>query len=227
MLSSKGKIVACIAPHPDDETLGCGGTLLKHIANGDIVHWIIVTEINAEIGFSPQRVESRRLEIQQVAQAFGFSDIHQLGFPTMRLDRILMLDLVSAIGHVVKSIGAEILYVPYRNDAHSDHAVVFDASVACAKSFRYPSVKSVLAYETLSETEFGLKPEDTGFRPNLFVGIDGYLERKIQIMRMFAGEMADFPFPRSDVTLRALAQLRGSQTGTLAAEAFMLLKEIR
>jgi LmbE family N-acetylglucosaminyl deacetylase len=227
MMPHKSKVVACVAPHPDDETLGCGGTLLKHFEDGDAVHWIIATDINAEIGFTPQQVDIRALEIQKVSKAYSFAGIHQLHFPTMRLDQIPMLDIVSAMGQVIRNIGVEVLYVPYRNDAHSDHAVVFDAAIACARSFRYPSVKSIIAYETLSETEFGLKPEDAGFRPNLFVGVDNYIERKIDIMRLYAGEMAEFPFPRSEVTIRALAQLRGSQAGTSAAEAFMLLKEIR
>lgn len=227
MLSSEKKIVACIAPHPDDETLGCGGALLKHISNGDAIHWIIATDISIDIGFSQERVASREKEIANVARAYNFTAIHRLGFQTMRLDTLPMLDLVGAISHIVKSIQADILYVPFRNDAHSDHAAVFDASVACAKTFRYPSVRSVLAYETLSETEFGLKPEDSGFRPNVFIDISKHIDRKIDIMKMYAGEMADFPFPRSEVTLRALSQLRGSQSGTLAAEAFMLLKEIR
>lgn len=227
MSSSESKIVVCIAPHPDDETLGCGGALLRHIESGDSVHWIIATNISTEIGFTQSRVDSRDQEIDDVAQTYGFKAVHRLGFPTMRLDCLPKLDLVGAIGQIVKSIQAEVLYVPFRNDAHSDHAAVFDASVACAKTFRYPSVKSVLAYETLSETEFGLKPEDSGFRPNIFIDISNYLDRKIEIMQMYAGEMADFPFPRSEVMLRALSQLRGSQSGAQAAEAFMLLKEIR
>lgn len=227
MQLDKYRTVACIAPHPDDETLGCGGALLRHIQNGDSVHWIVVTEINAAIGFSQDRVLSRASEIQNVAAVYGFSGVHCLGFPTMRLDQLPLLDVIGAIGNVIKSISAEIIYLPFRNDAHTDHAVVFDAGISCAKSFRYPSVKSVLAYETLSETEFGLKPEDTGFRPNVFINIEKYLERKIEIMRMYEGEMAPFPFPRSEIAIRALSQLRGSQCGQMAAESFMLLKEIR
>ena len=116
--------------------------------------------------------------------------------------------------------------MPYRNDAHSDHAAVFDAAVACAKTFRYPSVRSVRVYETLSETEFGIRSDDPGFRPNLFIDISPFLEQKLKIMNIYASEMAEFPFPRSDTAIRAQASVRGSQSGVLAAEAFMLLKEI-
>lgn len=221
------RTILCIAPHPDDETLGCGGTLLRHIADGDAVHWLVVTEISEAIGFSAERVASRAAEIEAVAKAYGFAGVHQCGLPSMRLETLPMLDVIGAIGRIVSQLQASALYVPYRNDAHSDHAVVYDAAVACAKTFRYPYVRSVYAYETVSETEFGMKPEDPGFRPNLFVDIAEHLDRKVSIMEMFEGEMGAFPFPRSETCMRALAQLRGSQSGRMAAEAFMIVKEIR
>lgn len=221
------KKILTIAPHPDDETRGCGGTLLRHLAAGDEVHWLIVTSITTSIGFSAERVASRDREIEVVAQTYGFHSTRKLDLPTMRLDQVPKLDLVSAISEVVRDIQPDTLLIPYRNDAHSDHTAVYDAASACSKSFRYPSVKAVYAYETLSETEFGLKPEDPGFRPNLLVDISTQLDQKIEIMSLFAGEMESFPFPRSEVCIRALAQLRGSQAGTMAAEAFMIMKEIR
>lgn len=226
MFNPNAKVVAVVAPHPDDETLGCGGTLLKHIACGDSVHWIIFTSISTALGFTEERVRARQDEIRRVADSYCFAGTHCLDFPTMQLDRVPKSDLVGALGAIVKQLGVHTLYVPYRNDAHSDHASVFDACAACTKTFRYPSVRSVRAYETLSETEFGVKPEDPGFRPNLLVDVSNFLERKLEIMSIFASEMAPFPFPRSDVALRAQAQLRGIQCGATAAEAFMLLKEI-
>lgn len=220
------KVVAVVAPHPDDETLGCGATLLKHVANKDQVHWIIFTGISTENGFTAERVRSRDEEIHRVADAYGFAGVHRLDFPTMQLDQVPKADLVGSLSTVIRQIKAHTLYVPYRNDAHSDHAAVFDACAACTKTFRYPSIRSVRAYETLSETEYGVKPEDPGFRPNLFIDTSDFIDRKLEIMNIYASEVAPFPFPRSDIALRALAQLRGSQCGALAAEAFMLLKEI-
>lgn len=226
MSSPDAKVVLVVAPHPDDETLGCGGTLLKHVARGDRVHWVVFTSISTEQGFTKERVLARDNEIRRVAKSFGFAGTHLLNFPTMQLDRVPKVDLVGALGAVVKQLGVHTLYVPYRNDAHSDHAAVFDACASCTKTFRYPSVRSVRAYETLSETEYGMKPEDPGFRPNLFVDIAEFMDQKLEIMSIYASEMAAFPFPRSDVALQAQAQLRGTQCGTAAAEAFMLLKEI-
>jgi LmbE family N-acetylglucosaminyl deacetylase len=219
--------VLVVAPHPDDESLGCGGTLQRHIAEGDNVHWIIVTTMTVSLGFSEDQIATRNAEIDTVASAYGFSEVHRIGLPTTRLDTLAVGDLVSAINNVFQAIRPNTVYLPYRNDAHSDHAAVFDATISCCKSFRHPSVKRVYAYETLSETEFGLRPDDPGFRPNLFIDISDRLERKIQILNLYAGEMGTFPFPRSEECVRAQAMLRGSQVGAHAAEAFMVLKEIR
>jgi N-acetylglucosamine malate deacetylase 1 len=226
MSISEPKVVAVVAPHPDDETLGCGGTLLKHVARGDIVHWIVFTSISPSLGFTEEQVRLRDEEIRRVAAAYCFVGTHRLDFPAMMLDCVPKADMVSALGAVVRQLGVQTLYVPYRNDAHSDHAAVFDVCVACTKTFRYPTVRSVRAYETLSETEYGVRPEDPGFRPNLFVEVSDFLDRKLEIMSIYLSEMAPFPFPRSAVALRAQAQLRGSQCRATAAEAFMLLKEI-
>lgn len=221
------EIVLCIAPHPDDETLGCGGTLLRHIHEGAAVHWLIMTSAEALPGITPTRLAAREREIDEVARAYGFAGVHRKRFPTTRLDTVPKGDLVDAVSQVVREVQPGTLYIPYRNDAHSDHAAVFDASAACTKSFRYPSIRRTCVYETLSETEFGLRTDDPGFRPNLFVDTSAWIDRKVEIMKMFDGEMGAFPFPRSETCLRAQAALRGSQAGVHAAEAFMLLKEIR
>lgn len=220
-------VVLVVAPHPDDESLGCGGTLLRHIDEGDSVHWLIVTEMKVTQGFAPDRIVARSAEIEVVASNYRFAGVHHAGLPTTRLDTLPLGDLIGVIGKVFAAIRPHTVYVPYRNDVHSDHAAVFDATASCCKTFRYPSVKRVYAYETLSETEFGLRPGDAGFRPNMFVDIGDRLERKLQILSLYSGEIGAFPFPRSEECVRAQAALRGSQAGAFAAEAFMVLKEIR
>lgn len=220
-------VILVVAPHPDDESLGCGGTLLRHVDEGDSVHWLIVTTMTTSQGFSAERIATRNMEIDMVASTYRFAGVHRSGLPTTRLDTLPMGDLVGLIGNIFKDVRPDTVYLPYRNDAHSDHAVVFDATISCCKSFRHPSVKRVYAYETLSETEFGLRPDDPGFRPNLFIDIGDRLERKLQILNLYAGEMNSFPFPRSEECVRAQAALRGSKAGLRAAEAFMVLKEVR
>lgn len=104
--------VLVIAPHPDDETLGCGGTLLRHIANGDTVHWLIVTDMQTEYGFSEAQVNRRQTEIRNVAAAFSFSKVYNLGFPPTKLDTLPICDLVSSIGWVIKDIFPTIVISP-------------------------------------------------------------------------------------------------------------------
>lgn len=212
------------APHPDDETLGCGGTLLKLARRGAKIHWLIFTAMTAETGFSPERIRAREAEIARVAEAYGFAGIHKLGFPTTKLDTLSMREMVGAVDVVVKAVRPELMFLPFPGDVHSDHEVVFRALSACTKSFNHPSVCRVLAYEALSETDFGINPA-LAFRPNSFSDISAELEEKLRIMGFFAGETGAFPFPRSAEALRALAAVRGVVAGCAAAEAFMVLKE--
>ena len=111
-------------------------------------------------------------------------------------------------------------------DAERCAHLVFDAAVSCLKWFRLASVRRILAYETLSETEFGINPDSLGFRPNVFMDVHAHLSEKSEILGIFADEIRAFPFPRSIDAVRALALLRGATAGCGAAEAFMLLKEI-
>ena len=199
--------------------------MLRHAEQEDTVHWLIVTHITEELGFEAERIEKREREIGQVAAHYGIEPPINLEFPTTRLDAQPMSRLVDAIGGVFQEVKPEVIYVPYRSDIHTDHAVVFDAVMSCTKWFRYPSVQRVLAYETLSETEFALDPDVSGFQPNVFIDITGNVEDKIGIMRIYESEIGEHPFPRSASAIRARATLRGSTAGFNAAEAFMLLKE--
>jgi len=217
--------VLVVAPHPDDETLGCGGTLLRHAASGDSVHWLIFTTINEEAGYTPERIEQRANEINEVASNYHFETATQLDFVTTRLDTYPKSDLVMAVSDVVSNIKPNTIYLPYRNDVHSDHQAVFDAVASCTKSFRYPSVRQVRAYETLSETEFSIQPNDTGFKPNLWIEIGKFVDQKIEIMKIYKGEMGEHPFPRSEKNIRALATFRGATAGVEYAEAFVSLIE--
>ena len=216
--------VLVVAPHPDDETLGCGGTLLRHKKEGDQIHWLIATEMTAGCGFSAQAIRTRQGEIEKVSRAYPFDSIHTLPFPSTRLDTLPLSDMIQKIGEVLQRLEPDILYLPYREDAHSDHRIVFDAATACTKWFRFPFIKRVLAYETISETDFNLKPQ-TAFSPNSFVDISSFVGKKLEIMKIYASEVGEFPFPRSERIIKNLAELRGSAAGFHAAEAFWLLKE--
>ena len=220
--------VLAIAVHPDDETLGCGGTLLKHKAHGDEIYWLIVTSIkgyeNWDLGFSEEQIRKREREIEKVSQVYKFNRVFELEFPTMRLDEVSMSELISKISNVFKEIKPNVIYLPFKNDVHSDHRKVFEAVYSCTKIFRYPFIKKILMMETLSETDFA--DITNSFIPNVFVDISKFLNKKLKIMKIYESEIGKHPFPRSLETMEALAKVRGAQAGYKYAESFMLLKEI-
>ena len=219
--------ILVVAPHPDDETLGCGGTLLRHRAEGDDIHWLIVTAMVAEAGYTPAQIAAREKEISAVGEAYGFSSVTQLGLPATRLDNLPMGTIVAEIGKAFDVIAPDTVYLPFPGDVHSDHRQTFDATAACCKWFRCPSIRRIIACEIPSETDFGLDPGRQPFRPNLFVDVSDWLDDKIRIMNTYNGEMREFPFPRSEQAIRALARRRGAQAACASAEAFMILKEMR
>lgn len=220
-----GKVVV-IAAHPDDETLGAGGALLKHKANGDQIYWIIVTHIFESQGFKKEQIAKREAEIEEVSRLFGFDGVYNLKYPTMSLHSGSLLTLVPDLSKVIREIEPDTMYCLNRTDAHSDHRVLFDAAMACTKSFRYPYLKKVLLYECISETEFAPAIPERVFQPNYFVDISGYLNKKLEIMTRFESEVGEHPFPRSLRNIEALATFRGATAGVDHAEAFQLVKMI-
>ena len=213
-----------IAPHPDDEVLGVGGTILRRKSEGAKVAWLIVTGMCSDEVWGRDRIEKRANEVQQISDLLSFDSVFQLNFPATQLDKISTNELVAAISSVFKAFQPQEIFVPHPSDIHSDHRITFDAVASCTKWFRYPSVKRILAYETLSETDFSLGVTQA-FRPNVFINIESQLEGKLQAMDVYASELGDFPFPRSREAIRSLAAVRGVASGYEAAEAFELLRE--
>lgn len=213
-----------IAPHPDDEVLGVGGTLLRRKAEGAKLAWLIVTTISVKSDWDEGKVKQRADEIHRVTELFGFDEVFALNFPTTQLDHLPMSDLIVEVSNAFRSFEPEEVFVPHPSDVHTDHRITADAVASCTKWFRYPTIKRVLAYETLSETDFALGTEQ-GFRPNVFIDIALFLEDKLRAMDIYASELGAFPFPRCHQAIRALATLRGAASGFMAAEAFELLRE--
>ncbi|BBN80416.1 GlcNAc-PI de-N-acetylase [Pseudoalteromonas sp. A25] len=219
--------VLVVAVHPDDETLGAGGALLKHKSFGDEIHWMIVTDVKVEEGFKKEAVEKRESEMEEVSTMYGFDSVHRLGLSTMRVDEYAMSELIGKVSQVVNAVKPSVIYMPFKSDVHSDHRVIFDAVYSCTKSFRYPFIKRVLMMETLSETEFAPSVKEDSFIPNVFIDITEFMARKQSIMKVFKSEMGPHPFPRSERNIEALATYRGATAGCEYAESFMLLKEIK
>lgn len=220
------KKIIVVSAHPDDETLGAGGTILKHVNKGDKVYWLIVTNVFENQGFSKERVESRQEEIKEVEKQLGITKTFFLDYPTMTLSSSSLLKMVPEISSIFTEVEPEVIYCLNRSDAHSDHRVIFDAVMACTKSFRYPFIKKILMYECISETEFAPALVEKLFLPNYFVDITDYIDQKLEIMKVFESEIAEHPFPRSLENIKALAHFRGASVGVKYAESFQLLKYI-
>jgi N-acetylglucosamine malate deacetylase 1 len=216
--------ILVIAPHPDDETLGCGGTLFKHLQDADELHWAIITSISEENGWSSEAKERRISEIDVVAKKYRFSSVHNLSLPSTQLDNLPLTNLIGKIKEVYEQVEPEIIFMPFISDVHTDHQITARALQSTFKWFRYPYIKKILMYETPSETEFNFI-EKNSFKPNVFVNISKHLSDKLETMKIYESEIGDFPFPRSEKTITALASFRGSQSGYEAAEAFELVYE--
>lgn len=216
--------VLVVTPHPDDETLGCGGTLLALKNKGYKVNWLIVTEIFEEYGFSKEKIKSRNHEINRVTDKYDFDKVIKMGIPTSKVDEISKGKLVEKISNVFNEIKPNIIFVPYYNDVHTDHKAIAEATISCTKWFRHNCIEKVLYYETLSETDFNIDSTTTKFNPNVYIDISEYLDDKLSIMKIYESEMGKFPFPRSEKAIKSLAYLRGSQCGVEAAESFQLLR---
>jgi len=218
--------VLFIAVHPDDETIGCGGTILKHKLLGNEIFWLIITNVDAEHGWNSNIVTERQKDITTVAEMYGFDQCIKLDFPTMYLDTVPYSVLITKISAVISEIKPSIIYLPNSNDIHTDHQITFKAAYSCTKNFRYPFIKKILMYETLSETEFAPPLIENVFIPNSYTDISDFLEKKIEIFEVYKSEVMGDYLPRSIETIKALSKVRGSRIGKKYAEAFATLLDI-
>lgn len=221
--------VLCIAVHADDETLGCGGTILRHKAEGDEIHWLLLTgpTENHPSNFKQELIDRRSKMVEDVAKAYEYDSLDYLALPTQLLHALDLRDIIKKISDVIKRIQPNIIYTMFADDVHSDHRVAFDAIYSCTKSFRYPFIEKIYMMETLSETEFALATSARTFLPNVYVDITNYIDKKLEIMLIYSTEMMEEPYPRSLSSIKALARVRGSRAGVMYAEAFQLLYEKR
>ena len=216
------KKIIVIAPHPDDETLGCGGTLLKHLYNNDNIYWIIVTSMHTKDGWSREKIETRNKEILSVAKKYEFKKIFNLEYSPGKIGEIDTASIIDKFRKIYKEIKPHLIYSPYINDVHSDHQIIAKAAVSSIKNFRSPSIEKVMFYETISETNFNFGIP-YNFNPNLFVDISNFLRKKINIVGIYKSEIKKHPFARSKESLTAKAVLNGGIIGVKYAEAFEII----
>ena len=214
-----------IAPHPDDEVLGCGGTIARLADAGATVHVAIVTR-----GTPPlySDADSAR-DCEQARTAhdiLGVSETHFFRFPAARLDTVPHAELNAALGQLMAKIMPDTLLLPFAGDIHLDHQLIFASSLVAARPNRATYPTRLYAYETLSETNWNAPYLTPSFVPTLFVDISHTLQRKLDAMRALTSQLKPFPNERSLEALEALARLRGATVHRPAAEAFVIIREV-
>ena len=223
------KNILIIAPHADDEVLGCGATMAKEIAGGNNVYVLICT--NAHLGapelFSEELIKQVRQEAVMAHQLLGVKETVFLDFPAPALDQYPRFKMTNEISSVIRKYDVDTVYIPHRGDCHKDHAIVHDCAMVACRPLANCKVKHVYAYEVLSETEWGEPIAADLFVPVKYVTFSvNEFQKKIAAMNCFKSQLYPFPASRSLDAIEHLGGYRGCTVSAMRAEAFEVLRDI-
>lgn len=220
--------VLVVAAHPDDEVLGCGGTVARHAQSGDEVHVLILAEGVTSRDSTRNRAQ-RSEELSQLAQVardanhvLGVASVTLEAFPDNRMDSVDRLDVIKSIERMIDKHRPTLIYTHHAGDVNIDHRCIHDAVVAAARPLPSHCVKQLLFFEIASSTEWQVPGAAPPFLPNWYVNIDATLALKLKAMQVYGSELRTWPHPRSLTALEHQARWRGASVGCEAAEAFML-----
>lgn len=212
-----------IAPHMDDEVLGLGATIARHVDRGDEVHVCCVAHRVYEHRYDEARNRFEMACAQRARVTLGYASIRFLGLPDERLDACLQ-DTIVPLEACVREVEPDIVYVNHRGDNNQDHQAVFRAAMVVLRPAANLGVLTVISYETPSSTDQAPGVVEGAFLPNMYVNVSAFMERKIEALRCYETEVRKFPHPRSEEAVKLLAQRRGVESGFEAAEAFVILR---
>jgi LmbE family N-acetylglucosaminyl deacetylase len=216
------KKILVIAPHADDEVLGCGATIAKLASLGNEIHILVAT--NAHIGApeiaSAKGIERVRNEALEAHKILGVKETHFEDFPAPALNAYPEFKISVAIAKLLEKIKPDILFLPHPGDLHQDHKAIYRAALVAARPQGNYSIKEIYCYETLSETEWAPYQGDNFFKPNYFIDVTNFIEKKLEAMKCFNSQLKVFPHSRSIETIMALSTLRGNTVGVKNAESF-------
>jgi LmbE family N-acetylglucosaminyl deacetylase len=217
--------VAVIAAHPDDELLGAGGTLARHVLAGDEVHAIVVAD-GAGSRYPAELVSTLEKQARRAAEVIGFTSLRFLSLPDQRLDTVPLIELTQRLEGVLDEIGPGAVYTHFPEDVNADHGAVARCAWTACRPYARPEVRKFAVFETPSSTEWAWPMPGTDFRPSLYVDVTDTLEVKVAAMECYETELRDYPHPRSSRALRERAAYWGSHIGRPAAEPFVVLREV-
>ncbi len=221
------KSIVCVVAHPDDEALGVGGTIIKHIQNGDEVN-IIICSVGEESKVSNDINPSRRLKSAKEWSKFVGSTIYRIfDYPDQKLDTIPKLEIIKLLEKAFKSLVPDIVYTHHEGDINHDHQIVNHAVLTALRPMGSNKIKAeIRTFETVSSTDQSPYTDRYIFKPNLYINIDDVWGGKIKALELYKSELVSFPHPRSIKSLEALAIKRGMESGLKRAEAFCIIKKI-
>jgi LmbE family N-acetylglucosaminyl deacetylase len=224
--------VLVVAAHPDDEILGCGGTMTRLSREGHDVYIAILAEGMSSRSehredADPQQMKHLHARAQQAADKVGGKELVLCKLPDNRLDTVPLLDVVKIVEGLVARFRPEVIYTHHPGDLNVDHGVVHRAVLTATRPMAGQGVRDVYAFEVPSSTEWAFQRLEPSFRPNVFVDVTESLETKIAALACYDTETRAFPHPRSPEALRAIATRWGSVVGLPAVEAFELIRSVR
>lgn len=217
--------VLVVAPHPDDEILGAGGTMAKLADAGREVHVCIVTR-GKPPAFSEKMIATTRDEAARAHAHIGVSHVHWMDHTAADLDSLPHKDLNASLGALIKEVDPSVLILPHVGDIHLDHQLIFLSGLVGARPHQAEFPHTVLAYETLSETNWNAPYLSPAFLPNVYCDISDTIDRKLDAFALFESQARQPPHERSVESLRALATLRGATVHAHAAEGFVLIRHV-
>ena len=222
--------VLCVAAHPDDEVLGAGGTLARHAADGDDVHVCIlsdgVTSRYDDASAADAEIERRRQRAERVADILG-ATVSLHGYPDNSFDTVPLLDIVQTVEKEISDHDPNTVYTHHYGDLNIDHELTCRAVTTATRPLADSCVDQVLAFETLSATEWSIPSSRNSFQPQHFVAIDDQLETKLDALAVYEKELREPPHPRTVETVQQNTKVWGAKAGVAAAEAFELIREVR
>ncbi|CVK21897.1 MULTISPECIES: PIG-L deacetylase family protein [Sporomusa] len=224
----KNKKILIVAAHPDDEILGCGGTIIKHVLNGDEVHVLIMAEgltsrdVRRDVSLRNKELSQLYANTYQAAKIMGVKSLKICDFPDNRMDGVELLDVVKKVEEMVETIKPDMVYTHHAGDVNVDHTVTHNAVITACRPLPGQTVKTILFFETLSSTEWQIGTCDKIFMANWFVDIEATFAKKMEALKCYDSEMREYPHSRSYESVEILAKYRGTVIGCQFAEAFSL-----
>lgn len=217
--------VLVVVAHPDDEILGVGGTILKHVKQGDRVSILVLgdgeTARDANVD-----IAKRENQAQAVGQALGIQEMILKKLPDNKFDSLPLLEIVKEVEKVIDKLKPETVYTHCPYDLNVDHRLTFQAVLTACRPQPDLGVKKILAFETLSSTEWQIKDKSNMFSPTEYNDISEFIAKKIEALKIYQDELRDYPHPRSVEGVKILAQYRGMEVGYKYAEAFQIIRNL-